>query len=151
MNVWEIKQAALELDVNPKIAIKMRIRYLQEQLIKNDECIETGVPAEVCREDVLRELESYEKALKYIDRPPLGSITDEMIEKARSVPVETLIEFTKGKALAWCHEDRSPSLTHYRKGNRATCWPCGKSYNPIDILVERDKMNFVDAVKYLCS
>ena len=130
----------------------MRIRYLQEQLLKNEECLETGVPAEVPFDEALRELSSCHLELERIKKDvQLNSITDEMIERARDVPIESLIEFVKGKALAWCHDDHSPSLSHHRKANRATCFPCGKSFNPIDVLIERDKMTFIEAVKYLCK
>jgi len=76
-------------------------------------------------------------------------ITDEQIAIAKEYPIEQLIEFRNGKATAWCHDDRTPSLSHYRKANRAKCWPCDKSYNPIDVLMERDGMTFIDAVRAL--
>lgn len=82
--------------------------------------------------------------------PRTGAITPAMIEQARRFPIDRLIEFDRqGKALAWCHGDRAPSLSWYRAGNRATCWPCGRTFNSIDTLIQRDGMSFVDAVKSL--
>jgi len=79
-----------------------------------------------------------------------GAITPGMIESARSYPVEQLIEFNRQqKAVAFCHADKVPSLTWHRAKNRATCFPCGKSFNSIDILVQRDGLTFIDAVKQL--
>ena len=77
-------------------------------------------------------------------------ITDTQIEQSRLVPIEQLIGFDRqGKALAWCHADKVPSLTWHRSKNRATCFPCGKTFNSIDVLVQRDGMTFIDAVKAL--
>ena len=81
---------------------------------------------------------------------PEKRFSDERIEEAKAYPIEQLIEFDRtGKALAWCHTDRTPSLTWYRAGNRARCFPCGKSFNPIQVLMDRDGKTFVEAVKEL--
>lgn len=76
-------------------------------------------------------------------------ITDEQIAIAKEYPIDQLIEFRNGKSTAWCHDDKTPSLNHHRQANRAHCFPCGKSYNPIDVLMERDGMTFIDAVRAL--
>ncbi len=82
----------------------------------------------------------------------VGQVTDEMIEYARNYPIEQLVQFDqRGKALAFCHADNHPSLSWHRAKNRATCFPCAKSFNPIDILVERDGYGFRDAVKALAA
>lgn len=73
------------------------------------------------------------------------------VESARAYPIEELIDFTRGKATAWCHCDKTPSLTLDRKRNRAKCWPCDKSFDPIAVLMERDGMGFVQAVKFLTN
>jgi hypothetical protein len=79
-----------------------------------------------------------------------GDITPDMIEAARVSPIEQLIEFDRqGKALAFCHDDKTPSLSWHRATNRATCFPCGKSFNSIDVLILRDGLSFRDAVMQL--
>lgn len=86
----------------------------------------------------------------YQSRP--GEITEEMIQVARSYPIEQLIEFDRsGKALAFCHADNHPSLTWHRAKNRATCFPCGKSFSSIDVLSQRDGLSFPDAVRRLVA
>jgi hypothetical protein len=83
-------------------------------------------------------------------RPRAGAITPQMIEDARDYPIEQIVQFDRqGKSLAWCHADNHPSLSWHRAGNRATCFPCGKIFNPIDVLTQRDGMSFPDAVKQL--
>lgn len=82
----------------------------------------------------------------YADR-----ITDEDIARAKDYPVDQLITFTKGKALAFCHPDKTPSLSHNRAKNFCHCFVCNKTFNAIDILIYRDNMPFIQAVKSLCG
>lgn len=84
----------------------------------------------------------------YQARP--NEITEEMIQHARDYPIEQIIEFDRfGKALAFCHADNHPSLTWHKARNRCTCFACGQSFNPIDVLTLRDGFSFRDAVKKL--
>lgn len=90
------------------------------------------------------------KKLKALDRKfESEDITDADIENARAYPIHLLIDFNHGRATAFCHDDRSPSLHHWKKGNKARCFVCDKTYNPIDVLMERDKMSFPEAVRSL--
>ena len=77
-------------------------------------------------------------------------ITDEMIEQARNYPVDKLIEFIRGNAIAFCHNDKRPSMFHGTRTNTAQCPVCGKSFDSIAILMERDNMDFKTAVLTLC-
>lgn len=86
----------------------------------------------------------------YQQRP--NEITEAMIQSARDYPIEQLIDFDgRGQAIAFCHADSTPSLTWHRARNRATCFPCVKSYNSIDVLMKRDGVSFRDAVRQLAS
>ena len=86
----------------------------------------------------------------YQSRP--NEITEEMIQSARNYPIEMVIEFDRsGKALAFCHADNHPSLTWHKVRNRCTCFACGRSFNPIDVLTTRDGISFRDAVKQLAA
>ena len=78
-------------------------------------------------------------------------ITDAMIEQAREYPIDNLIEFDKGRATCFNHEDRRPSMTHNKKHNRAHCFVCGKSWDGIAVLQDRDGMRFAEAVKQLAG
>lgn len=80
----------------------------------------------------------------------LDRITDEDIEIARNYPIEQIISFNgMGKATAWCHEDKSPSLSHFRKGNNARCFVCNVTYDSIAAAMELWSLTFVEAVKAL--
>lgn len=77
------------------------------------------------------------------------SITDEMIATARAYPVDKLVVFHRGKCNAWCHDDRHPSMYHGTRINAACCPVCNKSFDPIAVLMTRDGMSFINAVKEL--
>jgi hypothetical protein len=73
-----------------------------------------------------------------------------MIETARSVDVRSVVEFGRsGKALAWCHEDKRPSLYYGNRTNRAVCPVCDKKFSALDVLINRDGYSFIDAVRSL--
>jgi hypothetical protein len=155
MKPYEIKKQSEIFAVSIKSAIRARLRYLVELSGTWDNYInlktDTVPPlSAVAALDEIIELRSYEKRCNRPERK--GAITDEMIQQAKCFPVESLIEFDRaGKALAWCHADKSPSLSWNRKGNKAHCFPCGKSFNAIDILIDRDGLNFIEAVKQLAA
>jgi hypothetical protein len=96
------------------------------------------------------------RELRFIRRKMSGAIgkneiTDDMKAAARRYPIDRLIEFNRGLSLAFCHQDKKPSLSHFVKANRATCFPCGKSFDPIGVLIVRDGMSFPAAVRLLAG
>ncbi len=154
MRIDSIKQNAVDFDISLDSAIKMRVRYLQSLLAKwaafmdeqTDDIPESDVMA------IIGELVStrkYQEAM--VKGVKLDGITDEMIQLARDYPIENLIEFQNGKALAFCHADKSPSLMMDRKRNRCHCFCCDKDFNALDVLLERDGYDFVAAVKQLAG
>lgn len=76
-------------------------------------------------------------------------ISPQDIERARNYPIDRLITFKDGVAEAWCHADRSPSLTHWKDKNVAYCFPCQKVFDPIQAVIERQGLSFTEAVKML--
>ena len=140
-----------------------RIAYLKrhiEELSQNAQWLSTddGELSPIFCRQVCEEIISESKELRhliFISRPNYkrltGTITAEMIEAAKRVPVEDLVEFHRGKALAFCHEDKYPSLSLYQAKNFCRCFVCSKSFNPIDILIHRDNYSFIDAVRRLAA
>ena len=115
---------------------------------------------EVSRRFIKREIEQAQVKIRKLaakinrlerpDKMPESGITDEMVEAARAYPIEELIDFSSfGRTEAFCHVSDSPSLAHLPDGNRAYCHVCSRVFNPIDVLIVRDGMTFVDAVKTL--
>lgn len=179
MRISELTKVATEMEVSLEYAISCRKRYLTVHLWEIDRQMEEIVAdtfkcqfEDKCdcrcrppcrmglsvalfarlkakREAVHRELRAIEKTLAVGHLLTPGRITDEMIARAREYPVDRLVEFHRGRALAWCHNDRTPSLYHGTRKNVAVCPVCNRTFNPIDILVERDGLAFIEAVKGL--
>ncbi|MDD5244073.1 MAG: CHC2 zinc finger domain-containing protein [Syntrophorhabdaceae bacterium] len=75
-------------------------------------------------------------------------ITDDDIRRAKEYPFEELYEFKRGMALCPFHDDRQPSFSLHN--NRATCFgACGKTWDTIAFVMEREGLSFIDAVKRL--
>ena len=152
MRIDEIKKAAENFDMRIDAAIKIRVRYLQSLLGLWVAYIDEQIN-EIPESDVMAIIGEMAALKRYQDNIKSGvivkGITDEMIEQARQFPIDSLIEFQHGKATAFCHEDKRPSLTWHKAKNRATCFPCGKSFSALDVCIERDGMSFIEAVKML--
>lgn len=86
---------------------------------------------------------------KFRGRPSIdGIITPEMIERARSYPINQLMEINKqGFTKCFNHNDKKPSA--YCKKNFSHCFVCRRSWDTIAVLMERDGMSFKDAVNKL--
>ncbi len=61
------------------------------------------------------------------------------------------IEHRHGWALCPFHDDRDPSLHLNATKNRAFCNPCGRSWDPISLLMALRGCGFVDAVRELAA
>lgn len=170
MSVHDTRKAAEELQVPFKAAAWCRVRYLRNRLRQNaadqeffDVFTASGRPWDSdsvtvsSRLMTIDELVAAARELHTLARLVNGAerqkerISDEQIEIARSVPVNTLVEFVRGKARAWCHEDRNPSMFFGTRANVAVCPVCDKKFGPIDVLMSRDGLTFIDAVKQLAA
>lgn len=162
MKIYPILKAAKEMDVDRTYAISCRERFLTAEKLRlldeiddpmNEDCFD-AVDAYFTVQDVLEKIGAVKKVdteMREIYRLREDQqITDEMIERSRQYPVNQLIEFHRGKAKAWCHEDRNPSMYYGNRKNVAVCPVCDKKFGPIDILMQRDGYSFKDAVKALC-
>lgn len=163
--VKQVLDTAAEHGVGQAWAIGRRITFLIErkreltamidwccQMESGDDALEYMLADAIIRLTQKRMVVSKEmdKMVRYKEPVKQGSITDEMVAQARDYPIEQLVDFNKRKAMAWCHDDSNPSLTLWKKGNKAVCWPCDKKFGPIDVMMQRDGHSFVDAVKILC-
>lgn len=152
----KVFRAAAKFEISPRAAANMRMRYLRDQVhdLLSHRPVHpiVGYWANQAMNEILwllietdkREQQGHSKRFVRVDR-----ITDDDIEAAKEYPIEQLVDFTRGKAFAWCHEDRNPSMYHATRTNKAICPVCDKFYNPIDVLMERDGMSFKDAVREL--
>lgn len=101
-------------------------------------------------EDLEKELGRISWSLQALDGKTRkgNGITDEMIQQAREYPFEKLIEIGRG-GMVRCpfHQDKSPSM--YIRRGFAYCFGCGRSWNPIDWVMEKEGVDFIEAVRRL--
>lgn len=101
------------------------------------------------KQKLKEEMKRMDETLNPQNQPKKDAITDEMIERARDYPVTQLIDFQRGKVACPFHADKNPSAYFGNKTNRLICPVCNETWDAISILVKRDGMTFIDAVKTL--
>jgi len=86
---------------------------------------------------------------------PKGRLTEEQIQEALSVPIESLITHPLrkcGKALVGLcpfHNEKHPSFYIYQKTNSCWCYGCNQGGNVINFVRLLYGYSFKEAVKYL--
>lgn len=147
---WDtVFRKARENGIDRVAAVRMRVRYLLQEI---DICEQANYDEDIMNIVIQDDYDEIYYLFGKIKRTEVytESITDEDIERAKEYPIENLIELdSRGKAIAWCHEDKNASMTLWKGKNKVRCWACSRTYNPIDILVERDGFSFIEAVKRL--
>jgi len=145
--VINARRRMLTLDL---FAIEDEIRKLQ---IRSSDNPATAVFRKVVldkkierRAHIRKQLDTLKQTVSMTDD---SQLSEDQIEQARQYPIEKLIDFNRGKAIAFCHDDKNPSLYHARRTNRANCPVCDRSFNPVDVLMIRDGMSFASAVRNL--
>lgn len=136
---------AKRMQKHRQAAANIRLRYLYDRI---EDCFE--FPSDISMQWASEDIEEALYLLSHCnDEEVVYEGINLDVEAAREYPVERLIDFQKGKAYAWCHNDKTPSLTKMKHENLVFCWPCRKAFNPIDILMSRDNLSFQDAVRSL--
>ena len=79
----------------------------------------------------------------------LTQITPDQITQAKAYLFESLINFKRNSANCPFHKDRLPSMHLYRDSNTVHCFSCGRSFDTIGFIRERDGLSFQEAVKAL--
>lgn len=145
---------AEDMGVDRIEAANKRISFLQKELkslnklYREATSIIDAVFINNQREPVREEIAFLEKNKEI--KTSTKQITDEDIQRAREYPIDQIIEFNNlGKALAWCHEDKNPSLSHWKAGNIARCFTCNESFDSISAAMNLWNLNFTEAVRTL--
>lgn len=91
----------------------------------------------------------------FAPRSVAGRITDADIQRAKEVPIASLIS-TKlrqaGKTLTTncpLHKDRTPSFVIYKESNTCWCFGCQQGGDSIALVRLLNNLSFIEAVKYL--
>lgn len=156
---YDTIKAARLMDFDIVEACNLRIKFLYSQY-SAAKYLASPASNEITKAFMDLHLEKIDAEIKYLhkyrrqaEEPAReGEITDEHIQQAKAVPIDSIIEFNRsGKALAFCHEDTHPSLSLFRKANIARCFVCNESFDTIAVLMQRDHMSFHSAVRNLAG
>jgi hypothetical protein len=88
---------------------------------------------------------------------PEGAITDDMIQAAREVPIEDLLEQSFRKSghnligLCPLHDERTPSFHIYTQDNRSWCFGCNQGGDSINLTMLIHGYGFKEAVMSLAG
>ena len=168
MTVFQLRKKAEEMQIPFNEAAFCRFRFVREQMFVESAAIDQfeGLPIDfeswigiynyILFANVLDRflnLAKEQRALlmEFSRKPSAGMITDDMKERARQYPVTQLIDFQRGRAVAWCHPDKNPSLYYAPRINKAVCPVCNQYFDSISVLMQRDSLTFAEAVKQLAA
>ena len=75
--------------------------------------------------------------------------TTNRIERAKAVPCDTILSFTRNKACCPVHNESTPSLHWYETDNHCWCFGCGKGFDSIALYQAVNSAGFKEAVDEL--
>ena len=89
-------------------------------------------------------------ANRYKIRPEGTGITPAMILAAKAYPIDSLFELSHGRTFCFSHHSKHHDLSFHAPTNTVHCFgSCNKSFDSIGVLMERDRMTFSAAVRFL--
>ena len=92
-------------------------------------------------------LTKLEKSAKILSMKSNGGVSDQDKLRAKDYPIEDLFEGKTKGIRCFAHDDHRPSASI--RYNRLRCFVCNRSWDSIQVLIERDGYTFSDAVKRL--
>jgi len=148
---WKIKTLDNEIE-ELSSAVKEKI----SKILKREESKEREFSLDLVRafsgSDLDNKIAQVKKLKRCLIKPGKNknNIDDTMIEKAKQFPFQELVQFNqRGFAKCPFHDEKTGSFHLMTPENRAHCFSCGKSWDTIQFIMDRDKVNFIDAVKKL--
>jgi len=160
----KIIDMAGQFGIDPETAIRTKMRYFRQSIdeIKGDIKYWNNMIWEWDDPVVItllnRRIERLDKKqrgfliriknLEQDHQVSINGITSEQIEAARAFPIEDLLEnIHRNRVRCPFHDDTNPSASI--KNNKVHCFVCNKTWNPIDLVMQRDGLSFINAVRRL--
>ena len=130
--------------------IELSERYLKLIKIKSHKWFEELVFDEYIT-PIKKKMSKIKRELDLIKNPVFSSsITDEMVEQAKQYPIKDLLgEPIMNKYTCLWHNDKHPSMHYYEATNTLHCFSCLKSGDAIDVYMQLNNCDFIEAVKKL--
>lgn len=96
-------------------------------------------------------IENYESIIErelikknYIKNNPKDNIN---LSEIKKIPINSIIKVKNDKALCLWHNEKTPSMHVY--GDHFYCFSCGKHGDVIDVVMEKEKVDFNGAIEWL--
>lgn len=83
-----------------------------------------------------------------VSRPAESKKYDDDVKQAKDVPIDSILDVRQNKALCLWHSEKTPSM-HVYDDNHFYCFACGKYGDVIDVVMEKEQIDFKSAVKKL--
>lgn len=166
MNRQKIKEIANLFGIDSAWAIDARLAFLYQRLsdiqiyhheVNRKRSAEGGIVEIRLYSGILDQLDKQSRGIRYSidhlknEQQSMAGVSEDLIQKARDYPIEGLVDVGRnGKIRCPFHDDKTPSASI--KNNKLRCFgACGRSWNPIDFIMERDGLTFLEAVKFLAG
>jgi len=89
----------------------------------------------------------HEDAVKFAPlQTGVGKINDEMIARAKDVPIDSMLDIGRNNIECLWHDDKSPSLSYHKKGNFVKCFACDEYADSIKVYQKINNCDFKTAV-----
>lgn len=72
-------------------------------------------------------------------------------ERAKLVPIDSIVEFKRGFAPCLWHNEKTPSMKYYKKNNKVHCFGCGQGGDVIDVVQQIKDCDIKQAVQFLTT
>jgi len=169
-DIGELYQQGESLDVYSLTPIEIELpKILQKPLTQTsmtDKCeeikkellamkIKKGAPIPNEAKALLEELSTLTRRISRASLVRKGRISDEDVEYAKQVPIETLYDRRLSKGPVYSsgtcpfHKDDTPSFVIYHEDNRFKCYGCNEWGDAITFMMKYHNLGFIDAVKRL--
>lgn len=109
------------------------------------------------RDNAMQELRRMLRRFKvFIPSEPMNGVSEAEIEAAREYPILDLIDEPQRSGSTYkihcpLHEERTPSCKIYTKSNDFWCFGCNQGGSTIDLVMARDDVDFITAVRQLAG
>lgn len=104
-------------------------------------------------EDLKQKIEKNEQILMLASKTPTGEPANPSLdfERAKLVPIDSIVHFTRGFAPCLWHDEKTPSMKYYKKNNKVHCFGCGKGGDVIDVMQQIKQCDVKTAVQFLTN
>ncbi len=99
------------------------------------------------RQELLSKLNLYESMLRWSGGAEEYHNID--LIKAKSVPINMIIQFKNFLAPCLWHNDRHPSMRYYQKENKVWCFSCNQGGDGIDVYQKIHNVSVLQAIQEL--